>query len=332
MRIALVAGTDMADAEELRELAAGLREAGLAVSEHELDAPAGAGVQATVPALTGALRSAWAQARPDAVHAFGREAGLAALAAARDAGLPVVTSFGALAVAERRHGPGPLPLEQARLERAVATASGAVIAASCEEAEDLARMGVSRRRLHVIPPGVDTSVFTPDGVAVPPTRRDGRAKPRIVTAAAMDDEQSATTARAMAAIPGAELVACPPGAPASEVAALLRSADVFVDVPGYSARGTAVLQAMACGVPVIASAGGAHADMIIDGTTGLLVPAGRPDLLAARIRHLLRHPLLRQACAVAATDRARCRYSRDRVTAETIAVYEALAQGESLAA
>ena len=66
--------------------------------------------------------------------------------------------------------------------------------------------------------------------------------------------------------------------------------------------------------------------MVIEGTTGMLVPPGRPDLLAARIRHLLAHPILRQACGVAATDRAQSRYCRDQVTAETLAVYEAAAQ------
>jgi hypothetical protein len=43
--------------------------------------------------------------------------------------------------------------------------------------------------------------------------------------------------------------------------------------------------------------------MMAEGTTGLLVPPHRPELPAARIRHLLGHPLLRQACGVAAADR-----------------------------
>jgi glycosyltransferase involved in cell wall biosynthesis len=173
-------------------------------------------------------------------------------------------------------------------------------------------------------------VFTPDG---PGARGTGKAKPRIATAAGIDDEQSVTLARAMAAVPGAELIATPAGTRDAELAALLRSADVFVHVPAYSPRGTECLRAMACGVPVVASAAGAHADMVIEGTTGLLVRPGRPDLLAARIRHLLASPLLRQACGVAAADRARSRYARDRIAAETVSVYEgAASQGQAQAA
>jgi glycosyltransferase involved in cell wall biosynthesis len=331
MRIAQVTGTDVADAEEQRGLAAALRDAGQQVSEHVMDAGQGADVRAAVPGFAGSLRSAWSRERPDVVHAFGWAGGLAALAAARDAGLPVVMAFGSLAMTERRHGPGPLQIERTRLERAIGAASRAVIAASSEEAGDLVRMGVSRRRVHVIPASVDTSMFTPEGPATPQGRGAEKAKPRIVTAASIDDEQSATLARAVAAVPGAQLLACLGSASGGELAALLRSADVFVHVPAHSPRGTRCLQAMACGVPVIASAVGAHVDMVIEGTTGMLAPAGRPDLLAARIRQLLAHPVLRKACGVAAADRARSRYSRDRITAETLAVYEAAAHAQPLA-
>jgi glycosyltransferase involved in cell wall biosynthesis len=332
MRIALVTGTDVTDAEEQRGLAAALRDAGQQVSEHVMDAGPDADVRAAVPGFADALRAAWATERPDVVQAFGWMGGLAALAVARDAGLPVVTAFGSLVMTEQRHGLVPR-LDRARVERAIAAASGAVIAASSEAAGDLVRMGVSRRRVHVIPGSVDTGVFTPDGPVSPDARGAEKAKPRIVTAAGIDDEQVVTVTRAMAAVPGAQLIACPPAASrGGELAALLRTADVFVHVPAYAAHGTECLQAMACGVPVIASAVGAHVDMVIEGTTGMLVPPGRPDLLAARIRHLLTHPILRQAFGMAATDRAQSRYCPDRVAAETLAVYEAVTQAQPLAA
>jgi glycosyltransferase involved in cell wall biosynthesis len=297
-----------------------------------MDAGPDADVRAAVPGLARSLRSAWSRQRPDVVHAFGWAGGLAALACARDAALPVVTAFGSLAVTERRHGLGQGDLERTRLERAIGAASAALIAASSEQAADLVRMGVSRHRVHVIPAGVDTSVFTSDGPVAPHARQADKTKPRIVTAAGIDDEQSATLARAMSALTGAELIACPSGASDAELAALLRSASLFVHVPAYCPRGTSCLQAMACGIPVIASAGGAHTDMIVNGTNSMLVAPGRPDLLAAKIRHLLSHPLLREACGIAAADRAQSRYGRDRVTAETLAVYEAVAESQQQAA
>jgi glycosyltransferase involved in cell wall biosynthesis len=336
MRIALVAGTDAAgtdeigtdvagtgvpEADERLGMAAALREAGQQVSEHVLDARAD--VRTVMPDFVRSLSSLWSRERPDVVHALGWAGGLAALAAARDASLPVVTTLGSLSVTRRRPGSGEVQLERTRLERAIGSASRAVIAGSSEEADDLIRMGVSRRRVHMIPAAVDTSVYTPNGSVSPDARGADKAKPRVVVAAGIDDDQAVTVTRAVSLVPGAELIACPAGARGTELAAVLRSADVFVHVPVHAPRGTEILRAMACGVPVIASAVGAHTDMMVDGTTGLLVPPDRPQLLAARIRHLIGHPMLRQACGVAATDRAQSRHSRGQVTAETLAVYEA---------
>ncbi|HZZ54309.1 MAG TPA: glycosyltransferase, partial [Trebonia sp.] len=64
---------------------------------------------------------------------------------------------------------------------------------------------------------------------------------------------------------------------------LLRSADLFVSVSEYDPSALAAIQAMACGTPVIAPAGGSQADAVVDGTTGVLVPPGRPAVLAQRI-------------------------------------------------
>jgi glycosyltransferase involved in cell wall biosynthesis len=105
--------------------------------------------------------------------------------------------------------------------------------------------------------------------------------------------------------------------------ALLRSADLLVSTSPYEPNGMAVLEAMACGLPVVAcAAGGALADIVIDGTTGLLLPPGRPALLADRIRRLSGHPMLLSGMRLAAADRARSRYSWPRIAAETLAVYE----------
>ena len=79
---------------------------------------------------------------------------------------------------------------------------------------------------------------------------------------------------------------------------------------------------MACGTPVIAPPVGGHMDAVVDGTTGILIPPGRPALLASRIRQLLAHPMLVEAYGVAAADRARSRYSWDRIAGETLAVYD----------
>jgi glycosyltransferase involved in cell wall biosynthesis len=104
--------------------------------------------------------------------------------------------------------------------------------------------------------------------------------------------------------------------------ALLRSADLMIDVSWYEPFGMASLEAMACGTPVIASAIGGHLDTVVDGTTGLLVAPGQPKALARRIRKLLANPMLLEGFGIAAADRAQARYSWERIGRETLAVYQ----------
>jgi len=319
---------------------------------------------AELPSFSGPLRELWRRERPDVVHALRWTSGLAALAAARDLRIPVVQSFDSLGVAERRHGliPRDAGTERIRLEPAIGRSAAAVLAGSSDEESDLARLGVPRRCIKVVPCGVDTNEFAPDG---PVTRRGDRA--RLVTMTGLlehEHDSLATLLRALARVPGAELIVAggPDRAdlPADETCRrlgalarslevsnrvtfagrlsrsalppLLRSADLFLSMSDYDPSGLLCVEAMACGTPVIASAVGGHVDAVVDGTTGVLVPPGRPALLAQRIRQLLAHPMLLQGYSIAAADRARSRYSWDRIAHETTAVYDRALDAAALAA
>ena len=111
--------------------------------------------------------------------------------------------------------------------------------------------------------------------------------------------------------------------PAQRMPRWSRSADVVAAAPWYEPFGLTPLEAMACGVPVIASSVGAHLDSVIDGVTGLLVPPDRPSRTARLARELLTDPTLRTALGYAGADRARSRYSWQRVSQELVRVYEA---------
>jgi alpha-maltose-1-phosphate synthase len=78
--------------------------------------------------------------------------------------------------------------------------------------------------------------------------------------------------------------------PVEEVVQLYSHAAVFVCPSVYEPFGLINLEAMACETAVVASAVGGIVEVVEDGVTGLLVPPGRPDDLAAAIRKLLDDP------------------------------------------
>src|SRR5207302_3527049 len=86
--------------------------------------------------------------------------------------------------------------------------------------------------------------------------------------------------------------------PFGQVPGLLHACDVLLTAAGDAPAGTVVLEAMACGVPVVGSDVGAPHDLVVDQVTGLLVPPGRPDLLGRAVLGLLRDPARRQALGV----------------------------------
>ena len=108
--------------------------------------------------------------------------------------------------------------------------------------------------------------------------------------------------------------------------ALLRSADAVVCVPWYEPFGIVPLEAMACGVPVVASAVGGQTDSVVHGVTGVHVPPREPRALAAALRALLADPERRAELGAAGARRARQRYGFDRIARSTRDVYASLVE------
>ncbi|MEV5740585.1 glycosyltransferase [Microbispora rosea] len=298
------------------------------------------------------LHDRWLFDRPDIVHSHFWMSGLAALAAAEKLRIPVVHTYHALGSVKRRHQ-GPVdtsPRERIQAEADIARRVDGVIATCNEEVDELIRMRVPRRATRVVPCGVDVTTFHPH---VEPLERPER--PRLLSVGRLVPRKGLeTTIRALQYLRDAELVIAG-GPPAAELhhdpevtrlrwlatqagvsdrvrflgrverdtlPSLMRSAAAVVSVPWYEPFGMVALEAMACGVPVVASAVGGQKETVVNNVTGLLVPPRKPTVLAKALRKLLDDRVRRTAYGIAGADRARARYAWSRIAAETLAAYD----------
>jgi D-inositol-3-phosphate glycosyltransferase len=305
------------------------------------------------------LRAAWRDGgwTPDVVHAHFWTSGLAAVTAARELDIPVVQSFHELGEINA----APAGASRAGYERAIGRAVDRIVVQSQDEVRGLVRIGVPRARLSLIPAGVDSDRFTPDGPAV---ERDPD-RPRILSVGRLVERKGfGDVISALRYVPGAEVVVVggPPAdqltrdpqarrlralaehfkvadrfrlvgaVPALDMPSWYRSADLLVAAPWGEQFEVAPLEAMACGVPVIGTTVGGLTETVVDGLTGDLVPARDPRALGSAVRRLVNDKVRRFAYATAALDRARQAYSWKRVAAQVGSIYSGLRRSNSEAA
>ena len=106
-----------------------------------------------------------------------------------------------------------------------------------------------------------------------------------------------------------------------DVLSLHKGFDLFVMSSVTEGLGTSVLDAMACGRAVVATRAGGLSEIVDHDETGLLVPVRDTDALAEAIVRLLTESDLRTRYGQAAAEKARRRFSADRMVDETVAVY-----------
>lgn len=297
---------------------------------------------------------------PDVLHAIGWTSGLAALHAQAhsekdQSGTPIVQTFHSLNASEQRSGLPHRP-DRARMETILAARADHVLVNSTDQQGELARLRVPRHHVSVVPFGVDPDHFSVEGSASAEpwhSRREERA--RLVSVTSLTEAGGARRlVESMVRLPEAELVlvstaedqevALDENARGIELLAkelgvddrvhltgpverkelprLLRSADVFVSAASYDPYGGAVLEAMACGLPVVATATGAVPGAVLHRTSGVLMRFGRPDEVARSVRAVLNTPTMSTAYGIAAVDRARSRFTWQRIAIETELAYE----------
>ncbi len=297
---------------------------------------------------------------PDVIHALGWTSGLAAVSAAPTGATaapapPVVQTFHSLNAAEQRAGLPEHP-DRARMELALARRVDRTVVTSADQRFELARQGVPGQQVSVVPYGVDTDHFTVEGgSATDPWRARSQDRSRVIAVTDFGTHGGADKLiDAVTRLPEIELLLV--AGPASvelpldddarrlellakeagvddrvtltgsvdrkELPRLLRSADVCVSAASFYPYGGAILEAMACGLPVVATATGGITDAVLDGTTGVLLRTNRPASLARALRSLILEPTMRNAHGIAGADRARSRFTWRRVATETAQVYE----------
>ncbi|MFJ5986146.1 glycosyltransferase [Lentzea sp. NPDC092896] len=299
------------------------------------------------------LRTDWETQVPDVVHAHGWLSGLAAVLSAQHTRIPVLQSYHAVGTTSRqdRRTNDPVSTKRLAVERLVGHEAARVVAVSSDEAREVLRMGIERTKLSVVPRGVDLDLFTPQDS---PTARTGlrqivsvgRLLPhkgfedtiralskvedvRLVIAggAAEGDVRGDPEARRLLtqaqALGVSEKVRFAGHVPHADLPVLLRSADVVVCTPRHRSSGSVALEAMACGVPVLATEVGALVDSVIDGLTGVQVPPRRPDAIARALRSLLADGTQRELLGAAGRDRVHARYSWQRIATDLVRTYTA---------
>jgi D-inositol-3-phosphate glycosyltransferase len=282
----------------------------------------------------------------------------ARLLAGGGARVPVVETFHALGTVKRRHqgSADTSPLERQWLEPSVGRDADRVIATCSDEAFELKAMGIPAERISIAPCGVDLKLFTGSGTADKRNRAHrilsvGRLVPRkgvdiviralpLLRRAGFDDvellivggggdaleTETGAEARRLLGV-AAELgvrqnVSFRGQVPREAMPGIFRSADAVVCTPWYEPFGIVPLEAMACGIPVVAAAVGGLRDTVLDQETGLHVPPQDPEATAAALARLLGDQRLRQELGRAGQQRARVRYSWERVAAETEKAYQ----------
>jgi glycosyltransferase involved in cell wall biosynthesis len=108
----------------------------------------------------------------------------------------------------------------------------------------------------------------------------------------------------------------------TDVLGCLKSFDLFVMSSVTEGLGTSLLDAMACGKPIVATTAGGMPEVVAGGETGLLVPPRDDEALAAAIVRLLTDPALRARMGAAAEQRVRELFSAERMVQETLELYK----------
>ena len=110
-----------------------------------------------------------------------------------------------------------------------------------------------------------------------------------------------------------------------DVLSVHKAFDIFVMSSVTEGLGTSLLDAMACGKPIVATTAGGMPEVVRNGETGLLVPPREHEAMAAAIVTLLTDEPMRRAMGTAGEARVQEHFSAERMVQDTLALYRRVA-------
>ena len=110
-----------------------------------------------------------------------------------------------------------------------------------------------------------------------------------------------------------------------DILSVHKAFDIFVMSSITEGLGTSLLDAMACGKPIVATTAGGVPEVVADGRTGILVPPRDHETMAAAIVKLLTEETARAEMGAAGLARVRTLFSAERMVQDTLAVYRRVA-------
>jgi glycosyltransferase involved in cell wall biosynthesis len=105
---------------------------------------------------------------------------------------------------------------------------------------------------------------------------------------------------------------------------LFRSADIMVYPSSHEGMPMAVIEAMACGLAIVATKVGGLPDLVYPGWNGLLVPAGEPDQLASAVHQLVVDPQMRRSMQRGSFRLAQEKFDIEKLVLQLLDIYQAV--------
>jgi N-acetyl-alpha-D-glucosaminyl L-malate synthase BshA len=280
------------------------------------------------------------------VHAHDIQSGTYGTLAARLSRTPVILTVHGLGIFRQKRSASLLPRLGRWAHRVVFVGEWLKKAAADE-------FGVRPRHPRVIHNGVDVSVFQPDEPAAEVVEELGIPADGLVVGSVgnLREVKDVPTlvrgfAQAIERVPNAVLVLVGDGperpgleqlvaerglgervrfaGARSDVARLLPLFDVFALSSKTEGISVALLEAMACGLPVVATRTGGNPEVVLEGQTGRLVPVGSPEELGGALAELLLDAQARQSYGRRARQRVEQHFSLERMVGDYESLYAEL--------